>query len=96
MIGVIVDFARLELQAAKEQVGPGAKKRRSGALARTRYARLRHKIRAIYDLDAGQVFSPPAVPTVDSLNCTTRLPSIRHGCKLGGLCRTSQNATNGT
>ncbi|MEE9385494.1 MAG: hypothetical protein V3V08_18960 [Nannocystaceae bacterium] len=57
VLGVVGDFTVADLRAAKEQVGRGEKKRRSGGQAKNRFEQTRHKLKAIYDLDANTTYS---------------------------------------
>lgn len=55
VLGIFGDYASFKLRAI-EDLG-AKKKRKGGELAVQRYARLRDKVRAIYDLDSGAVYS---------------------------------------
>jgi RNA-directed DNA polymerase len=55
VLGVVTEYARSEINAGKDLT---AKRRKPGTQAATRYDRIKHKIRAIYDHDSGAVYSP--------------------------------------
>ena len=55
VLGIFADYARSEIRSEEE--ASERKKRRSGKQADTRFEQIRDKIRAIFDLDTGKVYS---------------------------------------
>lgn len=57
VLGVLGDFALSIVRSEREEVGGGKKKRRSGDQASIRFEQISHKVKAIYDLQSGVVYS---------------------------------------
>ncbi len=55
ILGIVGEYARTRIKARQE--ADDKKKRASGAQAENRFEQVRDKVRAIFDLDSGEVFS---------------------------------------
>ncbi|MEX1367083.1 MAG: reverse transcriptase family protein [Nannocystaceae bacterium] len=64
VLGVVGDFATSDVRSAREQVGKGRKKRKSGGQAVNRFEQVRDKVKAIFDLSTQTTYSrrKPFVP----------------------------------
>ncbi|MFO0632979.1 MAG: hypothetical protein U0168_09035 [Nannocystaceae bacterium] len=57
VLGLLGDFALSGIRAQREEVGERKKKRKTGDQASNRYEQISHKVKAIYDLPSGVVYS---------------------------------------